>query len=590
MRGRALKPRWPELVSLLTLFCALMALTWMRWPDALVDFWRNLYIPWRLSEGALLYTEVADWYGPLPSLVAGAAFSLFGPGLDVLVAINLAVAIACLRTLHAVLERVGDRGSAWVGSAAFVLVFCFGQYTVEGNYNFITPYVSQATWGFLGVLLVLEGAIANSAAVSPRAWLLAGAGLAVAWLSKAETLFAAVVVLGGLTALKRRLPPPRFWLGFVAVFAPIWLLLSVEGGVAYGFRAVNQVITLLVSPAARATLASVPIFQADLGTDAPLRNLLSHAGWGALLVGVLGCVSLAAARWQREPRGIGLAALLAAIVIGLATDWVFVGRALLLPALLTALLTGAAVLKGEKRWAPLWLLSLGAVAMLGRMGLNVRLFHYGFTMAVLATMLSIHLLVFEAPRWRLAGAEPPRLLVLIAAGLVLAASGRLTARALEMHAAKSATVGQGRDAFTAFSKEQHRNPGLVKDMLSALELYAPEARTLVVFPDSAAVSYHSRRPSPIAEFEFNPVSLGFSGGPAAVLERLASHPPDVVLLCSYDLRAHGTPFFGATERSGQEIAAWVQRNYRKVASGPAGPFNVTGHTWDLLVKRAEPAP
>ena len=224
------------------------------------------------------------------------------------------------------------------------------------------------------------------------------------------------------------------------------------------------------------------------------------------------------------------------------------------------------------------------------MGLNVRLFHYGFTMAVLATMLAIHLLVFEAPRWRLVGVAPPRPLLLIAAGLVLAGSGRLTARALEMHAAKSAPVGRGRDAFISFTPEQNRNPGLVKDMLAALELHAPDAQTLVVFPDSAAVSYHSRRPSPIAEFEFNPVSLGFSGGPAAVLERLSSHPPDVVLLCSYDLRSHGTPFFGATEASGRDIAAWVKLNYRRVASGPAGPFNITGHAWDLLVRRTEPQP
>ena len=60
-RARALKPRWPDLASLLALFVALLAATWLRWPDALVDFWRNLYIPWRLSEGALLYTDVVDW-------------------------------------------------------------------------------------------------------------------------------------------------------------------------------------------------------------------------------------------------------------------------------------------------------------------------------------------------------------------------------------------------------------------------------------------------------------------------------------------------------------------------------------------------
>lgn len=558
----------------------------MRWPDALVDFWRNLYIPWRLSEGALLYTDVTDWYGPLPSLVAGAAFSLFGPGLDVLVALNTAVALGCLLTLRAVLRQVGDRASAWVGSAVFVLVFCFGQYTLLGNYNFITPYVSQATWGFFGVLLTLEGALANTKDESPRGWLIAGVGLAIAWLSKAETLLAASVVPLALTVLRRRLPPRHFFVGFAAVGVPVWLLLTAEGGWGYGLRAFNQVIAFSLSPDVRATLESVPIFRTDLGTDAPLENLLSHLGRGAALLAVIALVALSPRGWQRSRPVTAVLGVAGAVAVVALSDWLRMGRALLLPVVLTAVLSTVAALRGVKKWAPLSLLSLAALAMLARMALNVRLYHYGFTMAVLATMVAVHLLVFEAPRFRLAeGAVPPRWLVLGAAALVLAGSARLTAHSLEMHGAKKVTVGAGRDAFLAFAPAQQRHPGLVNDMMAAVERYTPGAKTLVVFPDSAAVSYLTRRPSPIPEFEFNPVSLGFSGA-AQVLERLQAHPPDVVLLCSYDLRSHGTPFFGATDASGRALAAWVKAHYLPVAAGPSGPLSVTGHTWDLLAPRA----
>jgi hypothetical protein len=584
-RARALKPRWPDLASLLALFIALLAATWLRWPDALVDFWRNLYIPWRLSEGALLYTEVVDWYGPLPSLVGGAAFSLVGPGLDVLVALNALVALGCLFTLRAVLLHVGDRASAWVGSAVFVLVFCFGQYTMLGNYNFITPYVSQATWGFLGVLLCLEGALQNTKDESPRGWLVLGVGLAIAWLSKAEALLTASVVVVAITALRRRPPPLRFFVGFAAVGVPVWLLLTAEGGFGYGLRAFNQVIAFSLSPDTRATLLSVPIFRTDLGTDAPGENLLSHLGRGLALVVVMLLVALSPKGWQRSRVVTAVLGVGGAVAVVALTDWLRAGRALLLPVVLVAGWSVVAALRGEKRWAPLSLLSLAAVAMLARMLLNVRLYHYGFTMAVLATMVVVHLLVFEAPRFRLPEGSPaPRWLTVAAAGFVLAASGRLTAHSLEMHGAKTVQVGHGRDTFLAFAPEQSRHPGLVNDMTAAVEQYAPGAKTLLVFPDSAAVSYLTRRPSPIPEFEFNPVSLGFSGT-EQVLQRLEAHPPDVVLLCSYDLRSHGTPFFGATDASGLAIAAWVKRRYVKVASGPAGPLSVTGHTWDLLALR-----
>jgi hypothetical protein len=154
-----------------------------------------------------------------------------------------------------------------------------------------------------------------------------------------------------------------------------------------------------------------------------------------------------------------------------------------------------------------------------------------------------------------------------------------------MHFAKTLPVGEGRDAIMAFGPQAQRHGALVNELVAAVNAHAPDARTLVVFPDSAAVSYLTRKPSPIPQFEFNPVSLGFSDE-AAIIARLEASPPDVVMLCSYDLRTHGTQFFGGTPASGQALATWVKKNYRVVASGAPGPFSVTGRSWDLLVRRA----
>ena len=40
-------------------------MSWRKWPDPLIDFGRELYLPWRLANGAVLYRDVDDFYGPL---------------------------------------------------------------------------------------------------------------------------------------------------------------------------------------------------------------------------------------------------------------------------------------------------------------------------------------------------------------------------------------------------------------------------------------------------------------------------------------------------------------------------------------------
>ena len=42
---------------------------WLRWPDLIIDYGREIYIPWRLSEGGVLYKDVFYYYGPLAQLL-----------------------------------------------------------------------------------------------------------------------------------------------------------------------------------------------------------------------------------------------------------------------------------------------------------------------------------------------------------------------------------------------------------------------------------------------------------------------------------------------------------------------------------------
>ena len=59
----------------------MLAWTWGRWPDVLVDFSRELYVPWRMTEGQVLYRDVAYFAGPFSPSLDALWFRLFGVGI-----------------------------------------------------------------------------------------------------------------------------------------------------------------------------------------------------------------------------------------------------------------------------------------------------------------------------------------------------------------------------------------------------------------------------------------------------------------------------------------------------------------------------
>ena len=69
--------------------CRACVQTWRRWPDLLIDFGRELYVPWQLASGAVLYEDIAYFNGPLSAYWNALLFRWFGPSLLTLVVANL---------------------------------------------------------------------------------------------------------------------------------------------------------------------------------------------------------------------------------------------------------------------------------------------------------------------------------------------------------------------------------------------------------------------------------------------------------------------------------------------------------------------
>ena len=72
-------PGWllPTLTSLI-FGGFLLKWSWGKWLHPVVDFGRELYVPWQMLEGKALYRDLSYFNGPLSPLVNAVGFSLAG--------------------------------------------------------------------------------------------------------------------------------------------------------------------------------------------------------------------------------------------------------------------------------------------------------------------------------------------------------------------------------------------------------------------------------------------------------------------------------------------------------------------------------
>jgi hypothetical protein len=157
--------RWWDALILAAIGGCMTAWTWLTWPDILVDFGRELYVPWRLVAGADLYTDLAYFNGPLSPYFNALWFRVFGESVQTLVAVNLVVLALITWALYWTLSHAASRFSALAATAAFLAGLAF----IRTNYNFVAPYSHELTHGIL-ILLVGSRRYSSLPWPSPSDW------------------------------------------------------------------------------------------------------------------------------------------------------------------------------------------------------------------------------------------------------------------------------------------------------------------------------------------------------------------------------------------------------------------------------------
>lgn len=580
---------------LLAFALGLAAYAWDKGPDPWIDFGRELYVPWRLTQGDALHRDVAWFNGPLSPWWNALWMRLCGVSFDTLQVVNLGVALLCGALLRRLVRAATDGFAADVALFAFFPLFAFAQPSAIGNYTYLAPYSHCLVHGFalgLGALAAFHEARRRGRGV----WaFVGGVALGLAFLTKAEAFLAAAgasaVALGSALLTGRPEARRRARLrtsvaaaaGFVLPLAAAWAVLASQLPRADAARAMLGTWAYALDPA----LSDLHFYRTMRGTDAPrehvTRALRVAGGVGLALLAAIALARVAArfgGRWPAKWRPVESLALggLAFGAVGVVFLRLPIEPLLRpLPFAVIALLTLAArdlfsdePVRRERGAAGLVLAVYGGLMTL-KLGLRPSVREYGFVLAAPATTFAIAALVHRFPR--VAGSAAPQLRALVVGGV--AALG-----ALHLHTTTSwfsrrtVEVGSGGDRIWS----QPWRTSELGALLAELDTRVPADGTLLVLPEGVSLNYWLRRRAPIPVYNFMPPELVMYGE-ARLVEALEASPPDVVVLAHKETPEYGYRFFG--QGYGEQLTRWLREQYVEVSRYGAAPM--TSSEWGASV-------
>jgi hypothetical protein len=502
--------------------------------------------------------------------------------------------------LHHTFRMIGGRLSAFAACLVFVLLFGFAQYVGIGNYNYVCPYSHEMTHG---LILSLASMVCTWHSVRFGSRMLTAGGLllGLAFLTKAEVFIAGAAGTG--TALVLTLPVRSsegrtilreaacFLAGCLVPPVVAFLLLcrgmpadqALAGTMGSWVAVVNTDLTNLI------------FFRQGMGlTDVP-GNLALMAAWAGRYAAVIAPVALLslAARKSVVREGVLAGVTLIVLTGALWASWddiVWRHAARGLPPAL--LLIGAIPAvrffrsqgdPGQRERLIRQVSTVAfALAMLGKMALNTRIYHYGFVLAMPATLVLVVALVdwIPASLRRFGGST----LVFRAGASLLLGSFVFAYMSIQgqIMAGKNRWV-VGRDGDRLRSDELRGE--LVNKALEVFPQMIQEGQTLAVLPEGVMLNFLLRRPNPTPYTNFMPSEV-ILFGEAGMLEAFKAHPPDWISLVHKDTSEFGFRFFG--QDYGQALYAWIMEAYQPV--GVVGAIPLQTHRYGiLLMARKEPS-
>jgi hypothetical protein len=539
--------------------------TFNHWIESYVDFGAQVYCAWLVSLGKWPYLDFAYYNGPFSVWFNGGLFAVTGPSLAALQIANALWLVALLVLLWVGLRQAWSQTAAWFGVLLFIWLFAFSRVLSVNSYNYIAPYAHEHTHGLvLGLLgLVL---LEFSKGLRPLLLVFSGLCLGMTFLTKAENSLAATaaaVLWWCLFAGQRRQSQATiirpFRLFAAAFFLPIvtaFLCLASRLPLAQALRGATGSWFVVFDQ----QVLALPLFRTVQGT-APL---------GANLILILRAAGISLAAWLlmqglcRWKQRREIAALIGGVSATAVAFWQLDGQIWLdlmrvVPFAMSGLLVWqgmdwwrqrkAGTAGGQIRWQ--LVLTLFGTLLLLKIWFNCRTFHYGFTLAAVATVMCF------ARLWEGFGRADRLVWRLMLAPLLISLVLSDHRQHLRWQTVgPTISLGRGGDRFFANGPVA----ATLAEVCPWVETHVRRDETLLVYPEITTINYLTRRQSPSRFTSFMPTETCLFGE-QAMLDDLAAKPPDWLLIAPKDMG-------GMVAESGHgyldKIIQWIQANYEPV--------------------------
>ncbi|HMV51878.1 MAG TPA: hypothetical protein PKD31_29315, partial [Blastocatellia bacterium] len=123
------------LLALAVLFAALLAASWQRWTQPLLDHGREMNLPARILAGEQLYSDVQFLYGPFAPYFNAFLYRIFGIHLATLKVSGTLCAVLILLMIYWLSRRLMSVWEATL-TTGLVMVIC----ALKSTANYIQPY------------------------------------------------------------------------------------------------------------------------------------------------------------------------------------------------------------------------------------------------------------------------------------------------------------------------------------------------------------------------------------------------------------------------------------------------------------------
>jgi hypothetical protein len=550
------------------LYAAVLSLllwsSWLRWPDAWVDFGYFLYHAWVTAEGGLPGRDFVYHYGPLALLFFSGLFKALGPGILWVYLANLLLLLTDLVLLHRILFRF-SQATAISSVLVFLCVFALGQFIHQGNYNLLAPYKPEASVGLTLLLAGIWLVQRLEERATGRRWFLLGLITGSLLLTSTEMALAGC----GLLAVSiLSLPSRSALIAGAGVLLPsalsvAHLLLRGMGSdaIPVSFRALGIL--------GESSLVFSPALTELMGFDSPLRRLGIAVQVALVTAAVAGAYHFAYSRLSGRllfvlPGLLLLPAFIFAFDL-LIPFWLLFPKAL--PFLPAALALAWLIRRRELLFLGAW--SAVSLALLARMILNPMFHYYGFSLAFGATLLIFPFLLHFGPLWLERKGKSG--LGLRVFGLSLCLALCLTALVIRQpfFSHKTFEVSSGIDPLFDWDPQVTARGPAMRELGEHLRERLRPGQTVLGLPDGHIMNYllRVRRPGPFS------LSLGeITGvGEAEILRSYREAAPSFVFLYErefYDDRG------GFGEAYGSLILDWLEGRYRETQSFGEGKIRL----------------